>query len=294
MTAVPIATVFGGPLSGALLGLHGYLGVEAGVGSSSSRAPSPCCSGSSPSSSSRTGRRTSNGSHLRSVMHSISALPLRRKRPAPMAILELARRSTNPCVIQLGLVYFCLVVGLYRIGFWMPQVLQTFGLYNLSIGFLTAIPYLIAAIGMVIAGTPLRCQGRAHLACGAAALCVGRGLRLVGKCRAPSAPHACALACRPRTLCRHRHFWSLPTSILTCTGAAAGLALINSIGNCGGFVGPVIVGHLKVATGDFTAALLFLAGALALAGDWRSISGRWRTAGGGREALRRQYYLSRQ
>ena len=227
-------------------------------------------------------------------MHSISALPLRRKRPAPMAIMELARRSTNPCVIQLGLVYFCLVVGLYRIGFWMPQVLQTFGLYNLSIGFLTAIPYLIAAIGMVIAGTPLRCQGRAHLACGAAALCVGRGLRLVGKCRAPSAPHACALACRPRTLCRHRHFWSLPTAILTCTGAAAGLALINSIGNCGGFVGPVIVGHLKVATGDFTAALLFLAGALALAGDWRSISGRWRTAGGGREALRRQYYLSRQ
>ena len=69
-----------------------------------------------------------------------------------MAILELARRSTNPCVIQLGLVYFCLVVGLYGIGFWMPQVLQTFGLSNLAIGFLTAIPYLVAAIGMVIAG----------------------------------------------------------------------------------------------------------------------------------------------
>jgi ACS family tartrate transporter-like MFS transporter len=61
-------------------------------------------------------------------------------------------------------------------------------------------------------------------------------------------------------------FWSLPTSILTGTGAAAGLALINSIGNCGGFAGPVIVGQLKGATGDFTAALLFLAGALGLAG----------------------------
>jgi len=60
-------------------------------------------------------------------------------------------------------------------------------------------------------------------------------------------------------------FWSLPTSILTGTGAAAGLALINSIGNCGGFAGPVIVGQLKGATGDFTAALLFLAGALAVA-----------------------------
>jgi ACS family tartrate transporter-like MFS transporter len=61
-------------------------------------------------------------------------------------------------------------------------------------------------------------------------------------------------------------FWSLPTSILTGTGAAAGLALINSIGNCGGFAGPVIVGQLKGATGDFAAALLFLAGSLALAG----------------------------
>jgi ACS family tartrate transporter-like MFS transporter len=61
-------------------------------------------------------------------------------------------------------------------------------------------------------------------------------------------------------------FWSLPTSILAGSGAAAGLALINSIGNCGGFAGPVIVGQLKGATGDFTAALLFLAGALGLGG----------------------------
>jgi len=44
------------------------------------------------------------------------------------------------------------VIGLYGIGFWMPQVLKTFGLSNLAVGFLTAVPYLIAAIGMVIAG----------------------------------------------------------------------------------------------------------------------------------------------
>jgi MFS transporter, ACS family, tartrate transporter len=59
---------------------------------------------------------------------------------------------THPRVIELGLLYFCIVVGLYGIGFWMPQVLQTFGLSNLSIGFLTAIPYLIAAVGMVMVG----------------------------------------------------------------------------------------------------------------------------------------------
>src|SRR6478609_1649237 len=60
-------------------------------------------------------------------------------------------------------------------------------------------------------------------------------------------------------------FWSLPTSILTGSGAAAGLALINSIGNCGGF-GPVVVGQLRGAAGNFTGALLFLAGALAFGG----------------------------
>jgi MFS transporter, ACS family, tartrate transporter len=58
-------------------------------------------------------------------------------------------------------------------------------------------------------------------------------------------------------------FWSLPTSILSGSGAAAGLALINSIGNCGGFAGPVVVGQLKGAAGDFTGALPSV-GALAL------------------------------
>jgi ACS family tartrate transporter-like MFS transporter len=61
-------------------------------------------------------------------------------------------------------------------------------------------------------------------------------------------------------------FWSLPTSILTGTGAAAGLALVNSIGNLGGLAGPSIVGVIKQATGSFGAALLFLAAALALGG----------------------------
>jgi ACS family tartrate transporter-like MFS transporter len=60
-------------------------------------------------------------------------------------------------------------------------------------------------------------------------------------------------------------FWSLPTAILTGTGAAAGLALVNSMGNLGGLAGPSIVGVIRQATGSFTAALLFLAGALLLA-----------------------------
>ena len=57
-------------------------------------------------------------------------------------------------------------------------------------------------------------------------------------------------------------FWSLPTAILTGRGAAAGLALVNSIGNLAGLVSPAIIGVIREATGSFTAALLYLAGAL--------------------------------
>ena len=69
-------------------------------------------------------------------------------------------------------------------------------------------------------------------------------------------------------------FWSLPTAILTGTGAAAGLALVNALGNLGGFAGPSIVGVIRQATGSFTVALLFLAGAMALGGAIALLFGR--------------------
>jgi D-galactonate transporter len=266
MTAVPIATVVGGPLSGALLGLHGVGGIAGW-------------------------RWLFIIEGIPAVLLGIVALRFLTDQPADAQWLTPEERSaltrrieaeaedtrasghagigqalTNPRVIELGLLYFCLVIGLYGIGFWMPQVLKTFGLSNLAIGFLTAVPYLIGAIGMVIAGRhsdatgeriwhvalPLFVSGAAFTWSAHAGplplVMLGLSLAILGIYAAIGT------------------FWSLPTSILTGTGAAAGLALINSIGNCGGFVGPVVVGQLKGATGDFTAALLFLAGALAVAG----------------------------
>ena len=61
-------------------------------------------------------------------------------------------------------------------------------------------------------------------------------------------------------------FWTLPTAILTGTGAAAGLALVNSLGNLGGLLGPTVIGLTKEATGTFASAMLFLAAALAFGG----------------------------
>jgi ACS family tartrate transporter-like MFS transporter len=74
-------------------------------------------------------------------------------------------------------------------------------------------------------------------------------------------------------------FWSVPTAILTGTGAAAGLALVNAIGNLGGLAGPAVIGVLKQANGDFTLALLFLAGALAAGACITLLFGRVAWAG---------------
>jgi nitrate/nitrite transporter NarK len=60
--------------------------------------------------------------------------------------------------------------------------------------------------------------------------------------------------------------WTLPTAFLTGSAAAGGLALINSIGNLGGFIGPYFMGWIKTATGDYSVALLIIGIGLALAG----------------------------
>ena len=154
--------------------------------------------------------------------------------------------------------------GLYGIGFWMPQVIQTFGLAPLKIGFFTAIPYFFASIAMVIWGWHSDRTGErtwhvalplllAALAFAWSASTLPLGLTMVALTLATLGIYAAIGT-----------FWSLPTSILAGTGAAAGLALINSLGNAGGLVGPPIIGAIKQGTGAFTGALLFLAGMLVL------------------------------
>ncbi len=153
------------------------------------------------------------------------------------------------------------MVGLYGIGFWMPQVIQTFGLAPLEIGFLTAVPYLFASIAMVFWGRHFDLTGERmwHVASGAAFAWSAAGLPLAVIMVALTLA-AVGIYAAVST------FWSLPTAILTGTGAAAGLALVNSVGNLGGLAGPSIVGMIRQATGSFTTALLFLAAVVAFGG----------------------------
>jgi ACS family tartrate transporter-like MFS transporter len=173
---------------------------------------------------------------------------------------------TNPRIVALGLLYFCIVVALYGIGFWMPQVLKTYGLSNLAIGFLTALPYLVAAFGMVAAGRHSDVTGERILHVGVP-LFLAAAAFVWSSIAGPLPLVMVALTLATLGIyAAIGTFWALPSAILTRTGAAAGLALINSIGNCGGFAAPVVIGWLKGATGDFTIPLLFLSASLALGG----------------------------
>ena len=61
-------------------------------------------------------------------------------------------------------------------------------------------------------------------------------------------------------------FWTLPSSFLRGTAAAGGIALINSVANLGGFLGPQIIGNVKAVTGDFTLGLMAMSATLAIGG----------------------------
>ena len=157
----------------------------------------------------------------------------------------------------------------------MPQVIQTFGLDPLAIGFVTAIPYLVASIGMILWSWHSDATGERvwHLALpfllAAAAFAwsaTAGGNLTVTMIALSLATLGIFAAMGP--------FWSLPPTILTGTAAAAGFALINSIGNVGGLVSPALIGNMKEATGTFTAALLFLAGALLVGACMALLFGR--------------------
>jgi ACS family tartrate transporter-like MFS transporter len=264
MAAVPIATMVGGPISGALIELHGLLGLKGwqwlfiveGIPAILLGLVALRFLDDGPE-----GARWLEREERQALSRTLLA---EADEARSVGYAGLGQALTRPRVLALGLIYFCMVIGLYGMSFWMPQVIQTFGLSPLAIGFATAIPYFFATIAMVLWGAHSDRTGERiwHVALpllvGGAAFAWSASplslvLILVALTLATSGTYAAVST-----------FWSLPTSILAGTGAAAGLALINSMGNVSGLVGPPIIGVLKQETGSFTAALLFLSGMLIL------------------------------
>jgi len=171
-------------------------------------------------------------------------------------------------VILLTLSYFCATMGGYGISFWLPTILKRLsGQSDLRVTLFAALPYLAGFVMQQLNGShsDRACERRWHAAvpiflCGVVLLlAVIAGSHLLVAVMLFTLVGACYFAFHP---C----FWAVPTAFLSESAAAASIGLINSVGNLGGFFGPMIMGYLVSRTHSFTTGLLYLVGSLCLSG----------------------------
>jgi ACS family tartrate transporter-like MFS transporter len=273
LAGVPLAVVIGGPISGWLLGidshgLHGWQWMLILEG-------------------------------IPSLLCGVAALwllpdgPMKAKwLSADEKRIVTARLADDPDIIKGGALHgfwellrdkriwilmipdFSIVIALYGLNLWQPQMVKALGYSNIETGFIVALPYLLAMGAMVALGWSSDRTGEraGHVAFGAFAGAAGmlgavwftsHALILASLCVAASGIYA-ALAV----------FWTLPSSLLRGTAAAAGLALLNSFSNLGGFFGPTVMGWAKQQTGNYTLGMELLAAMLVLGGVSVIVIGR--------------------
>ena len=176
---------------------------------------------------------------------------------------RLADALTSGRVWLFCLLYFLLNMGGYGYELWMPSLIKEFsGTSNTVTGFLNAIPYMAAAIAMLAAGRYSDRLGRRRAFVAAGAVVSAAGFALSGLVHNPYMAMLALVLAFVGLKTTLGPFWALGTSVLSGTAAAGGIALINSVGNLGGFAGPYLVGVIKDQTGSNLAALLLLGAAL--------------------------------
>lgn len=168
----------------------------------------------------------------------------------------------------LGIIYVSQVIGVYGVNMWLPQIVKSYSsdLSTTAIGFISAVPFVVAAIGMLAIGwsSDKHLERKWHMI--GAMVLAGGCLVLCGILQGSLAVTIALISisaigfygCMPV-------FWTIPTSFLVGGAAATGIAFINAVGNLGGFIAPITIGWLKDYTGSFTSGLYFM-GAIVLVG----------------------------
>jgi ACS family tartrate transporter-like MFS transporter len=173
----------------------------------------------------------------------------------------------DPRTIAYSALYFGLVCGIYGLGLWMPTIVAALGKFNTTqVGFIVAIPYTIAAVFVYFWGRRSDRTGNRVMHASISMVMAAIGLVAAGSLVQVNA----ILALIALTLAAMgiysaiAPFLAMPSTALVGAAAAAGLAMVNSLGNLGGFVAPYAVGLLNDATGDNRSGLVFLAACLAI------------------------------
>jgi len=180
--------------------------------------------------------------------------------------VPLGQTMASGRVWLMALIYFTFVMGLYGISFWLPTIIKATGVKDvLDISLLTAIPYAFAVVAMILIGRSAdhRRERRWHVAIPGLLGGLGLVLSVLWHNDTTLAMAALTLATMG-ILTTLPLFWSMPTAFLAGTSAAAGIALINSLGNLAGFVSPYAVGWLKDLTQSTDAGMYMLAVSMVL------------------------------
>jgi MFS transporter, ACS family, tartrate transporter len=263
MAAAPLSTVLGSPVSSALLEMHGLLGLQGWQWLFLIEALPAILLGFAV-----LGFMTDWPEQAKWLADDerawlVATMNAERASKAATANHSLWRGLTDLRVLALSLVYFGTSAGLYTLGVWAPQIIKGFGLSNLEVGFLNAIPPSIAVVAMYLwSWRSDRTNERTWhvvIACLVAAI----GLALAGTAAGVASVVAALVLVNVGISAAKPPLWSMPTLFLAGPAAASGIATINSIGNLGGFVGPAMIGWIKDKTGSFEGGLCFV-GALLL------------------------------
>jgi ACS family tartrate transporter-like MFS transporter len=187
----------------------------------------------------------------------------RKERPNVRHIGSL-KAITNPKVLYLSFIYFVYQCGSLGVGYWMPQIIKGFSssLSHTQVGLIAMVPYIFATLMMIVwsRSSDRRRERRLHSAIPLAVA----ALALLGAGMTHNAYVSITMISLSLAglYAFKSPFWALPTLFLTRSSAAVSIAVINSIGNLGGFVGPFAIGYIKGDGKSATAGLLFLSGLL--------------------------------
>ncbi|AYF73709.1 MFS transporter [Nocardia yunnanensis] len=153
-------------------------------------------------------------------------------------------------VVALCAAYFLLLCGAYPLTYWMPSVIKQagHGLSSFQIGWLSAVPFLLAAICMFLTGRVIRDERSSRPVLIALAISVVAFAVTAAELSAPAVALAAITVATMAAQTAKPLFWAVPTSYLAGVGAASGIALINSLGNAAGFVSPYAFGWIQDAS----------------------------------------------
>ena len=176
------------------------------------------------------------------------------------------RAFADPRLIALAFIYFANTTANLGLAFFLPQILKGLGLSDMQTGLMTSVPYIFGTLGILIFGYVSDKYKERRWTLFAALALTGFGLIAAGLMTGSLLAVGVMAIAAVGIYGTKAPFWPLPSLFLTGSAAAGGIALINSIGNLGGFVGPYVVGWIRDVTKSYEAGLYFLGGLALVAG----------------------------